>query len=281
MEIYEDCKKTYSADERYSLRELKTYYARAAKKNTRRTDINDRSKFELIVWIDEKNAIHFRPLLDDEWIAVNRLRTLEQKIEEHSAFVRGRKLRVVMVIDPKSTPEAAGDVVESLLNKAYVELTLMFGRRVGAQGETKKVNPMDIYPDSTKTYCANEVYSLRELKSLYTRVAKKTPQRKDLSDRNKADVLVSLDAENHIHFRPVLPDEWIRLDDVRTVATKLDENTWVIYGRKLAVFLVLDPKSDPEAAGKIVQLVLEEKKYVELTLMLGRRVVAEPKKSKK
>jgi hypothetical protein len=142
-----------------------------------------------------------------------------------------------------------------------------------------KENRMEIYPDSTKTYSREEVYSLQELKSLYERVAKKTPQRKDL-DRNKADVFVCVDAENHVHFRPLLTDEWIRIDDPRTLDTKLAENMYRDCSF-MPVSLVLDPKSDPEAAGKIVQFILEENKYVELTLMFGRRVLPRPEKSKK
>ncbi len=143
-----------------------------------------------------------------------------------------------------------------------------------------KVNAMEIYPDLTKTYSPNEVYSLRELKSLYTRVAKKTPQLKDLSDRNKAHVLICVDGENHIQFRPFLTDEWIRIDDACTLNAKLDENVYT-DSSLVPVFLILDPKSDPQAAGKIVQLVLEEKKYVDLTLMFGRRVGEKPGVKKK
>src|SRR5437867_2437971 len=85
--------------------------------------------------------------------------------------------------------------------------------------DAPKVNAKEIYADWTKTYSSKESYNLRELKSLYARVAGKTPQRKDLSDRNKADVLVCVDAENHIHFRPFLTDEWIRIDDACTLDT--------------------------------------------------------------
>ncbi|HEV2947945.1 MAG TPA: hypothetical protein VGX70_11240 [Gemmataceae bacterium] len=145
--------------------------------------------------------------------------------------------------------------------------------------DAQKENPVEIYADSTKTYSPNEEFSLPKLKSLYARVAEKTQQRKNLSDRNKADVLVCVDAKNHIHFRPFLTDEWTQIDDSRTLPTKLEEN----YFRDstcMDVFLILDPKSDPEATGKVVQLILE-KKYAKLTLMFGNRVIPESDKSKR
>jgi len=149
-----------------------------------------------------------------------------------------------------------------------------------AFADAPKANLMEIYVDSAKTYSAKEVYSLQELRSLYARVARKTSQRKDLSDRNEANVLVCVDAENHIRFRPFLTDQWIRIDNARTLATKLDENVFTDCSF-MPVFLIVDPKSDPDAVGKVVQLVLEEKKYAQLTLMFGGRVVVETEVSRK
>src|SRR5437016_2253326 len=86
-----------------------------------------------------------------------------------------------------------------------------------------KENKMEIYPDSTKTFSSGEVYSLRELQSLYEQVAKKTAQQKDL--RNKAHLLACMDAGNHIHSWSLPTDEWTPLDGVRALDTKLNENS--------------------------------------------------------
>jgi hypothetical protein len=97
----------------------------------------------VIVSFDEKNPIHFIcvPLLrlrGEDWIALDGVRTLDKKIEQHTWLVDCRHLEVVLVVDPKSKAEKAGKVVESLLQKAYVKLTLMFGRRIGEEAEVKK-----------------------------------------------------------------------------------------------------------------------------------------------
>ncbi len=143
MEIYQDFKKTYSAEEKYSVEEFKKYYAQAAKKPTRRMEINNRMKVDVIVSFDEKNAIHFLcvPLFvlrGDDWITVDGPPNLDKKIDDHTWLIGGRQLEVLLVVDPNSMPEAAGKMVEPILKKAFVRLTLMFGRRVGAQRETKK-----------------------------------------------------------------------------------------------------------------------------------------------
>jgi hypothetical protein len=153
------------------------------------------------------------------------------------------------------------------------------GQAAVGEEMSPKENRMQIYSDATKKYSPKETYSLSEVKSLYSQAAGKMAQEMDLSDRDKADVLILLDAKNHIHFRPFLTDDWVPIDRPTDLATKLEEN----YCRDstfMQVFVVLDPKSDPESAGKIVKLILEVK-YAELTLMFGRRVAAEREKSKK
>jgi len=138
MEIHEDCSKTYSSDEAFSLNDLKSLYALAKKKVTRRTDLGDRSKVDLIVWIDSSDNVHFRPLLTDEWIQLEGAAALEKQVDSHTSFVRGRKLNVCVVLDPKSTPEKAGKLVQMVQRKAYVQLTLMFGKRVMTKVDHKQ-----------------------------------------------------------------------------------------------------------------------------------------------
>jgi hypothetical protein len=73
-----------------------------------------------------------------QWISVDGIRTLEEKIKEFTGFVGSGKLMVVLVVDPKSSPEEAGKIVEALLKRGDLELTLIFGRRTGEHAEIKR-----------------------------------------------------------------------------------------------------------------------------------------------
>ena len=128
MDIHEDCVKTYSSNDAFSLCDLKSLYALVEKKKTRLTNMGDRSKADLIVWIDSNNNIHFRPLLTGKWIRLDGAAVLDKEIDSQTAHVRGRKLKVYVVLDPKSTPEKAGNLVQLFQSKAYLQVTLIFGK---------------------------------------------------------------------------------------------------------------------------------------------------------
>jgi hypothetical protein len=137
MEIYDNFKKEYSSAETYSLEELKSYYTRAANELTCLVYMNDRWKVHSVVWLDEKNSMHYRPFILEGWIDVDTIRTLEEKIKEDRPFVE-RQLIVVLVLDPNSMPSAAARLIEALLNNPDVKLTLMFGRRTGEDPQISK-----------------------------------------------------------------------------------------------------------------------------------------------
>src|SRR5262249_23641621 len=95
-----------------------------------------------------------------------------------------------------------------------------------------------------------------------------------------AYMVICLDAENHIHLLPLLKDDWVVLQDVRTFSTKLEDNAKT-GGPFSRVFLTIDPKSDPGIARSIVQLIREKIKYAQLTVMFGRRVLPKPENNEK
>jgi hypothetical protein len=135
MVVYKDCERTYSQKEMFSLNELKFLYARTEKKSTYELQINDRSKADVVVRIDAANGIHLRPALADEWTGLDGTAALEKEIIAHTAFTRGRPLSIYLVLDPKSTPEKAGEAIQLIRKTAFVELTVKFGKRVVAKGK--------------------------------------------------------------------------------------------------------------------------------------------------
>jgi hypothetical protein len=285
MEIYPDWNKTYSLEKENvpGLRELKSLFEQAAKKTPRRKDLSDCNKQPMLVCMDAENHLHIQPFLTYEWVAISDAFKLASELGKN-VFDDSTIIPIFLILDPKSDPEKAGRNVQFILEKVkYAELTLIFGRRVLPKPNNTK-NPIEIYGDLKKTYSSDEAYNSREVKLLYERAAKETPQRKDFSDGEInmiiAHLFVCVDAENHIHFRPLLRDEWLVFQDARAFGTKLDENART-GGPFMPAFVILDPKSDPQVGEKILQFIREKVKYAELTLMFGRRVLPKPEKSKK
>jgi hypothetical protein len=143
MEIHQDSTKKFSTREKYSIDDLKSHYDRAKNKPTREQDLSDPSGLAAIVYVDEKDGLHFR-YSNRDWVAMKGLKELEQSLAKILITFLCAPLEVHLVVDPKSKPETALKVIQLVQSGApQKQLTLSVGRRVSKNENEKQVKPIE------------------------------------------------------------------------------------------------------------------------------------------
>jgi len=130
---------------------------------------------------------------------------------------------------------------------------------------------MEVYEGSMKKFSMNEMYSIEDLRTHYQRASKKATHREGLSDPSGLRVIVYLDAEETLHFWNcgAVSPEWTRMAGISDVHRRIGNIVSTLFCSQVDVVLVVNPKSSPEIAEKIVRMVQGGTAQT-LTLFVGR-----------